>query len=244
MDGWLAFIVDRYNYWIVIILMMTGLYTVFARGNLVKKIVGLNLFQTSVFILYITIGKIAGGTAPIYVGGELDHEDGHGGPADGTDLHDAPANELPDAAGLHEKIDNPFADNDLKAALEALGPAEAAPGAPSLHDIPEDAGKISNRVFETMEKPEGLSFGAADGLHDGAGNALAEAAQIHGDIIYTNPLPHVLILTAIVVGVATTAVGLALAVRIREAYGTIEEDELDAIDRLAEFGAAAGEGAP
>ena len=57
-----------------------------------------------------------------------------------------------------------------------------------------------------------------------------------GEIIYTNPLPHVLILTAIVVGVATTAVGLALAVRIREAYGTIEEDELEAIDDVAEFG--------
>lgn len=51
-----------------------------------------------------------------------------------------------------------------------------------------------------------------------------------GDRLYSNPLPHVLILTAIVVGVATLAVGLALAVRIREAYGTVEEDEILAAD--------------
>jgi multicomponent Na+:H+ antiporter subunit C len=104
-----------YNYWIVIVLMMTGFYVVISRGNLVKKIVGLNIFQTSVFILYISMGKVEGGTAPI----------------------------------------------------------------------------------------------VAEGIE-----------------IYSNPLPHVLILTAIVVGVATTALGLALIVRIKEAYGTVEEDEI------------------
>jgi multicomponent Na+:H+ antiporter subunit C len=108
--------VALYNYWIVILLMMMGFYIVIASGNLVKKIVGLNIFQTSVFIFYISMGKIEGGTAPI--------------------------------------IDPRFT-------------------------------------------------------------------------VYSNPLPHVLILTAIVVGVATTALGLALVVRIREAYGTVEEDEID-----------------
>lgn len=107
-----------FNYWIVILLMMIGFYIVVARGNLIKKLIGLNIFQTSVFLLYISVGKVSGGTAPIY---------------------------LPDRA----------------------------------------------------------------------------------DVVYSNPLPHVLILTAIVVGVATTALGLALVVRIREAYGTIEEDEID-----------------
>jgi multicomponent Na+:H+ antiporter subunit C len=107
-----------YNYWIVIALMMAGLYAVMARSNLVKKIVGLNIFQSSVFLFYISMAKIEGGTAPIL-----------------TD----------------------------------------APGA-----------------------------------------------------LYSNPLPHVLILTAIVVGVATTALGLALIVRIREAFGTIEDAELSA----------------
>ena len=104
-----------YNYWIVIFLMMTGFYVVISSGNLVKKIVGLSLFQASVFILYIRLGKISGGTAPIL--------------------------------------------------------------------------------------REGIS-------------------------LYSNPLPHVLILTAIVVGVSTTALGLALVVRIKEAYDTVEEDEI------------------
>ncbi|MGH6953538.1 MAG: cation:proton antiporter subunit C, partial [Alphaproteobacteria bacterium] len=101
-----------FNYWIVVVLMMAGLYVVIARGNLVKKIVGLNVFQASVFVLYITMGKVSGGTAPII--------------AQGYEL-------------------------------------------------------------------------------------------------YSNPLPSVLILTAIVVSVATTALGLAIVVRIREAYGTVEE---------------------
>lgn len=111
----MEFIYSHYNYWIVILLMMAGFYTVISRGNLIKKIAGLNIFQTSVFILYISIGNVDGGTTPII----------------------------------------------------------------------------------------------ADGFEQ-----------------YSNPLPHVLILTAIVVGVATTALGLALVVRIREAYGTIEEEEI------------------
>ena len=110
-----------YNYWIVIALMMAGLYAVMARSNLVKKVVGLNIFQSSVFLFYISMGKIEGATAPILTG--------------------------------------------------------------------------------------------------------------EPDAVYTNPLPHVLILTAIVVGVATLALGLALVVRIREAYGTIEEDEILERDR-------------
>ena len=104
------------NYWIVIVLMMTGFYIVIAHDNLVKKIVGLNIFQVSVFVFYITMAKVKGGTAPI----------------------------------------------------------------------------------------------------------LAE-----GITTYSNPLPHVLILTAIVVGVATTALGLALVVRIRDAYGTIEDNDFE-----------------
>ncbi len=108
------------NYWIIVVLMMTGFYIVIAQDNLVKKIVGLNIFQVSVFVFFITMGKVTGGTAPI----------------------------------------------------------------------------------------------------------LAE-----GVTVYSNPLPHVLILTAIVVGVATTALGLAFVVRIRDAYGTIEEFELEAIEQ-------------
>jgi multicomponent Na+:H+ antiporter subunit C len=136
----LPFLVGHANYWLFIVLMMTGLYIVVAKGNLVKKIVGLNLFQTSVFMLYISMGKITGGTAPIFPG-------------------------------------------DMK---------------------------------------------------------------IDPEVVYSNPLPHVLILTAIVVGIATTALGLALTVRIREEYDTIEEDlilkiEQDISDReIREFGEAMG----
>jgi multicomponent Na+:H+ antiporter subunit C len=109
------YFLGHYNYWIVILLMMIGFYTVVSRGNLIKKIAGLNIFQTSVFLLYISIGNVKGGTAAI----------------------------------------------------------------------------------------------VAEGFTQ-----------------YSNPLPHVLILTAIVVGVATTALGLALVVRIKEAYGSIEEDDI------------------
>jgi multicomponent Na+:H+ antiporter subunit C len=109
-------LVDHYNYVITIFLMVAGLYVVIARGNMIKKLIGLSIFQTSVYLLYIAPGKIVGGTPPV--------------------------------------IDPNW-----------VGP-------------------------------------------------------------YSNPLPHVLILTAIVVGVATLALGLALVVRINEAYGTIEEDEI------------------
>ena len=116
-------ILGRYAYWVVVLVMMIGFYVVIDRGNLIKKLVGLNIFQTAVFLLYISAGKISGGTAPII-------------------------------------------DDDIE--------------------------------------------------------------------VYSNPLPHVLILTAIVVGVATLALGLALVVRIKEAYGTVEEDEIQAIENREE----------
>jgi multicomponent Na+:H+ antiporter subunit C len=118
-----------YNDFIAIFLMMAGFYVVISQGNLVKKLVGLSLFQTSVFIFYISMGKVADGHAPILT--------------------------------------------------------------------------------------EGIE-------------------------VYSNPLPHVLILTAIVVGVATTAVGLALVVRIQEAYGSVEEEEIQAQDDAAELAQAYG----
>ena len=111
---------SHYSYFVTILLLMVGLFVVIARSNLIKKLIGLGLFQTAVYLLYIAPGKLIGGTAPI----------------------------------------------------------------------------------------------------------VAEGVQV-----YSNPLPHVLILTAIVVGVATTALGLALIVRIREEYGTIEEDEIVRLEK-------------
>lgn len=209
MDPFL-FIVDRYNYWIFIVLMMVGLYTVIARGNLVKKIIGLNIFQTSVFIYYISIGKIAGGTAPIYT---YEHQktlfkDSHGGDHHGetgdghSDAHsDGHSTETP---GEHEGDHSDEAGGDH---------ADGHSGEPS-----GDHGGT-----------EVIAGGSHGGDIGGIDTGFIEP-------IYSNPLPHVLILTAIVVGVATTSVGLALAVRIREAYGTIEEDEVEAADNIAEFG--------
>jgi multicomponent Na+:H+ antiporter subunit C len=112
---------DLYNYWVFAILLMTGMYAVVSRTNLIKKLIGLSIFQSAVFLLYISMDKVAGGTAPII---------------------------------------------------------------------------------------------QADAV----------------DAVYSNPLPQVLILTAIVVGISTLALGLAIVVRINEAYGTTEEDEIRQMD--------------
>ncbi|MCI5048391.1 MAG: cation:proton antiporter subunit C [Aquisalinus sp.] len=267
----IEFILDRYNYLIVITLMMIGLYIVFSRGNLVKTIIGLNIFQTSVFIFYITIGKVAGGTAPILMGGYGGgHGDGHGDTYHGNG-HDKDHSAAHD--GVHDKLayeqgvdagtaDSIYPANDLEAAIRSASD-QVLKAESDLHNVPEefadsanqlasDAGLIesdtTNQMSDTLhDAPSELARSAeshANALYDGAassgeahGSAYAgDAAAYAGEILYSNPLPHVLILTAIVVGVATTAVGLALAVRIQEAYGTIEEDELEAEDYKAEFG--------
>lgn len=141
-------IFGHFNYGVVIILMMTGLYVVFASGNLIKRLVGLSVFQTSVFLLYITISKVAGGQPPIII--------------------------------------------------ESKGDDHAM-----MNDIVQVAAASPVATHGSSHTP---------------------------DVIYSNPLPHVLILTAIVVGVATLAIGLALTVRIREVYGTIEKAEIEALD--------------
>ena len=162
-----------YNYWIVIFLMMTGFYLVIARGNLIKTIIGLNIFQTSVVLMYVTMGKVSGGKgAPILPDSELHHEE-HG--------HDAD-----------------HAAQTVEYAVQQV-------------NFLEEAGKSAH---------------PAD-AHEHAAEAVGHGAEL----LYTNPLPSVLMLTAIVVGVATTALALALTVRIREEYGTIEEDEILELDR-------------
>lgn len=117
-------LLGHFNYYIVVFLMMMGLYMVIASSNLIKKLIGLSVFQVSVFILYISFGKITEGSPPI--------------------------------------------------------------------------------ITDNVE-------------------------------VFSNPLPHVLILTAIVVGVATTSVGLALIVRINEAYGSTDEDDIHDMDNNDDF---------
>ena len=224
----LEFALERYNYWIVIALMMIGLYIVFSRGNLVKTLIGLNLFQTSVFIFYITVGKVVGGTAPILVGGHSEggHSDDHGGGH--GDEHGASHGETHHEAALSAEDAVAAAQGDLVNELssETAGGGSLT-GHESLHTNPD--GTAGNSLFTGSageDIPDLITrSGAAEVPHtEGHG------AEVALDTLYSNPLPHVLILTAIVVGVATTAVGLSLAVRIREAYGTVEEDDLEAID--------------
>lgn len=170
----LELVLSHYNYWIVILLMMTGFYLVIARGNLIKTIIGLNIFQTSVVLLYVTMGKVSGGKgAPIM---PLDSGHGHG--------HDDHGHEAAPHADDHGFLD-------------------ALPNG------------------ELQQSVQLVSFE----------DTYAETASHAAEAIYSNPLPSVLMLTAIVVGVATTALALALTVRIREEYGTIEEDEILELDR-------------
>ncbi|MBB4658525.1 sodium:proton antiporter [Parvularcula dongshanensis] len=208
----LDFVIARYNYWIVIVLMMTGLYIVFSRGNLVKSLIGLNLFQTSVFIFYISIGRITGGTAPILLEGHGDEHDAEGA----ADLHGATVG---GEGASHAADAHAGAAHGAEAGLHPLGSgsADVAPGA------------------DLLASPSHVPVGDPPGVD------VVEITRTVGDTIYSNPLPHVLILTAIVVGVATTAVGLAICVRIKEAYGTVEEDALEAMDNAAEYGLTEGQ---
>lgn len=242
MSDLLPFVLARYNYWIVIVLMMTGLYIVFSRGNLVKTVVGLNIFQTSVFIFYITLGKVAGGTAPILVGGHGEehvggHGDGHGAPH--GDDHSAalsPEEALAYASGERANAVGDLAAADLPSTPNAEGLHDAPVRGNSLTPAEVEEAIASGQPIEVVRIDFGeptLSQHATDEHAEVAhgGDHAADAAL--DAVIYSNPLPHVLILTAIVVGVATTAVGLAIAVRIREAYGTVEEDALERMDNEA-----------
>jgi multicomponent Na+:H+ antiporter subunit C len=179
-----------YNYWVVIFLMMTGFYMVIARGNLIKTIIGLNIFQTSVVLLYVTMGKVKGGTAPI-----MPPSEGHG------HGHDDHGHE----AGL--------------ATVDAVAdPISFA------NTYNSEAGVVSSSSLADSIQLAGF---------EDAAHGHADTAHQAAEAIYSNPLPSVLMLTAIVVGVATTALALALTVRIREEYGTIEEDEILEMDRTA-----------
>lgn len=217
----LEFILARGNYWVIVALMMTGLYISFSAQNLIKRLVGLSVFQTSVFLFYITLGKVAGGTAPILMGEDLA---GHHGEHHEDEAHGA-------AEAAHGAVADPHTVPEVDPALadaviphgeaDALhGAGEAATGALPLEG--EDASLMGQNLEDGITETSDYVVTAADGLHDAASSSL--------HTVYSNPLPHVLILTAIVVGVATLAVGLAIIVRIREAYGTIEADEVRQID--------------
>lgn len=140
------FILDRAGFWTIIGVMMVGLYIAFSAENLIKRLVGLSLFQSTVCLFYVKLGNVDNATAPILLEKDMPKE------------------------------------SDFSPIRDAQVPAVA-----------------DERL--------------ADLVH-----------------LYSNPLPHVLMLTAIVVGVATLSLGLALIVRISEAYGTTEADDIRAAD--------------
>ena len=143
----MEFVIAHFNYWIYIILMMIGLFAMIAKQNLIKKLVGMTIFQTAIILFYVSIGVKHGATIPI-----LSHDEVHGAHhAESTSHGDAP----------HEE----------------------------------------------------------DGAH---ANELPHVDANR----FANPIPHVLMLTAIVVGVSTLGVALALAQRIHRHYGSIEENEI------------------
>ena len=210
-------VLGLYNYWIVIFLMMTGFYIVIARSNLIKTVIGLNIFQISVILLYVSMGKISGGTAPIVPPALVSH--GHSEVSHGA--HDHGSHEHATAAA-HDDHGESHGHNDD-------------------HQHEDDHGDHSNDHSNDGEDND--SGEHAGGGHDDHANESGDASKDghsnsdsetgHGKVIYSNPLPSVLMLTAIVVGIATTALALALIVRIREDYGTIEEDEILELDRAS-----------
>lgn len=198
-----------YNYWVVIFLMMTGFYIVIARSNLVKTVIGLNIFQISVILLYVSMGKISGGTAPIvppsmvsHGHAEVVHDDSHH-----DDSHHDGGHRDDHSVDKDDHADEHEGEHDSHAATESHAETDT-------HDRAESHSEPADHVDGDAEGHD------ADAGHD-------------QQLVYSNPLPSVLMLTAIVVGVATTALALALIVRIREDYGSIEEDEILEMDRAA-----------
>ncbi|MEM1150630.1 MAG: cation:proton antiporter subunit C [Pseudomonadota bacterium] len=218
------FILARGSYLLIIALMMTGLYITFEAQNLIKRLVGLSVFQTSVFLFYITLSKVSGGTAPILLE-EDTVKKGYDEAAAGSVSSADEALPAPAVNGLPETAAPP---------TDTVEGAEG-PGADVLQG--DDASLMESLPTEPL----------ADVIDNAAGQSAPTAYESIEPVlnnVYSNPLPHVLILTAIVVGVATLAVGLAIIVRIREAYGTIEADEVRQIDSDVALAEEAGDVVP
>lgn len=140
----------KFNYWIYVVIMMIGLYAMISKNNLVKKLIGMSIFQTGIILFYVSIGVKDEATIPI-----LYHEQVH-----------------PSHEGSHHASDTGHGEDHH----------------PSHEEI------VANLHIEADD--------------------------------FANPLPHVLMLTAIVVGVATLGVGLALTQKIYRDFGSIEESEI------------------
>lgn len=174
-----------FNYWVYVVIMMIGLWALIAKNNLIKKLIGLSIFQTAIILFYVSIGVKDGATIPIL---------GHHG-------HMPPA-------GEHRLFED-LEDDDEK---------HEAGHAPKKEEHHSEAAELSYG-----EKVGHHSENEHDGHDDHHGHG--EHAETNPDL-FANPLPHVLMLTAIVVGVATLGVALSIAQTIFKEFGTLEEDEI------------------
>tara|TARA_R110002096_G_scaffold27831_5_gene84625 strand:+ start:960 stop:1472 length:513 start_codon:yes stop_codon:yes gene_type:complete len=156
------FFEQHFNFWIYVILMMIGLWAVIAKNNLIKKLIGLSIFQTAIILFYVSLGVKENSTIPI-----LDHH----------------------------------------------APAAEVSADPHHNDEPSETGN------------HGELHPKAGHENDHHADAHVGAHAVEPDTM-ANPLPHVLMLTAIVVGVATLGVALALAQLIYKEFGTLEENEV------------------
>ena len=190
----------HYNYWLVIVLMMTGLYVILSRSNMIKTVIGLNLFQVAVIIFYITMGKVSGGTAPIEIKSLTKAQLKI---AELRDMQAVPPDEFKAVVKYLKEVSGQLPDGPVSAELDA---AIARMKPLATGELGPESGAAMQAVIVSVDQ------------------------QLAGLVVYSHPLPHVLMLTAIVVGIATISLALALIVRINEAYDTIEEDEILALE--------------
>ena len=229
-----SFDFGAYNYWLIIVLMMTGLYVVLARSNMIKTIIGLNMFQVAVILFYVSMGKVSGGTAPI----ELKQMTEATQRSASLLAETRAAGSVTDAQVTEVESIITLVREGMERLPEGMATERLETGVFAVH---HDAGEHGHEVDGEVEPSVSPSIGLSV-----VEEVLAEAAQASGPqaaearlraveildrtmvtaVIYSNPLPHVLMLTAIVVGVATISLALALVVRISEAYDSIEEDEV------------------
>ncbi|MEZ6188956.1 MAG: cation:proton antiporter subunit C [Planctomycetota bacterium] len=209
---------QSFNYLIYVLLMMIGLYAAIAKQNVIKKVIGLSLFQTGIFIFYISLGVVHRGVAPIGVDAP-------------TRFHNAFAY----LAAQEGETEAPAIER-AEAAVEAVFHPAHGEGHDDGHHVDPEAPETLKHALEA----------AGEALSEEQVAQLEELVRrdrliVDGEVRpYTNPLPHVLILTAIVVSVSTLAVALAIIVWIRREFGTLEDDELAEL----ELEAAAGGGTP
>ena len=170
-------IADSFNYWIYVILMMIGLYAMVSKNNLIKKLIGMSIFQTAIILFYVSIGYKENATIPI-----LYHDQVHG--------------------AHHEEVS--AEESDIH------------------HDTEHAVHEVEHAAHEIAEDIHAVAADHSDHAvsHDDHGSLEIDPDK------FANPLVHVLMLTAIVVGVATLGVGLAITQKLYGEFGSLEESEI------------------